>query len=317
VQPGPIWRSSVQLGGVLRGPAPSGVVTRTARSPLHCALGELTAREVVLVVADWNPDLYLRFRQERTQPVKDLISRIDKEHAERIIDIGCGPGNSTIELKRRWPDAHIMGLDSSEAMLEAARRDYPDLEWVHADASGDLSYLGKFDIVFSNAAIQWIPDHKRLLERLFNLVADGGVMAMQVPNTGSMPIGLAVLQTAGEARWQQHFSGVHTSLHYEDLSFYYDVLSPLAGEIHLWETHYNHVMSGHNAIIEWYKSTGMRPYLERLDETERAEFIQGVLSRVRVAYKAQQDGRVLFPFRRLFFVAYRRHAGDGQVCRRG
>lgn len=129
---------------------------------------------------------------------------------------------------------------------------------------------------------------------------------MQVPNTSDTPIGIAVLETAREDRWQQHFEGMDSGLHhYEDLNFYYDILSPLTKDVHPWETHYNHVMSGHEAIIEWYKSTGMKPYLAKLDEAEKDELAKRVLSSIRGKYKVQRDGSVLFPFRRLFFIAYR------------
>lgn len=256
-------------------------------------------------MSEWNPDLYLRFKQERTQPTKDLIYRIRKDRVDSIIDIGCGPGNSTIELKRRWRDARIIGLDSSETMLRRARADYPELEWICRDAGQDLSDLGTFDVVFSNAAIQWIPDHKSLLKRLFGLVADSGVLAVQVPNVTYMPIGVAVRETAMEDRWRGEFEGMNTGLWYEDLGFYYDALCLLSEDIQLWETHYNHIMPDHDSIIEWYKSTGMRPYLEKLDESQRGAFVEGVLARIRNEYTVQEDGRVLFPFRRLFFIAYK------------
>lgn len=254
---------------------------------------------------DWNPNLYLKFAKERTQPAKDLISHIEKENPRRIIDIGCGPGNSTKELHIRWRNAQIIGLDSSETMLAKAKTDYPELEWLACNANEDLSFLGKFDIVFSNAAIQWIPDQKGLLTRLLCLLNDNGVLAIQIPNTKYMPIHMAVLQTAAEDRWQQHFKNMGSNLFFEDLSFYYDILSPLVKDVELWETNYNHIISGHEGIVEWYKSTGMKPYLEKLNESEKDEFADGVLAKIRNEYQKQEDGNVLFPFRRLFFVVYK------------
>lgn len=150
---------------------------------------------------EWNPDLYLKFEKERTQPVKDLISRIEKDNPERIIDIGCGPGNSTMELKKRWPGAFIVGIDSSENMIKKAKLDYPQLEWIVFDANEDLSPLGKFDIVFSNAAIQWMPGHKELVRKFFGMLNDDGVLAVQVPNTEYMPIRAAIRETADEDVW--------------------------------------------------------------------------------------------------------------------
>jgi len=253
----------------------------------------------------WNPDLYLKFEKERTQPVKDLIFRIEIKNPKRIIDIGCGPGNSTIELKKRWPDAYIIGIDSSENMITRAKRDYPQLEWKVCDANNDLSSLGSFDIVFSNAAIQWMPNHKELLKRFFSMLNDDGVLAVQVPNPAYMPINVAVQKTAEEDIWLDYLKDMEEVLEYNELTFYYDVLCSLSENIYLWETHYNHILSGHEAIIEWYSSTGMRPYLEKLTDEDKRRFIQSVLLKIRDSYKVQNDGNVLFQFRRLFFIAYK------------
>ena len=256
-------------------------------------------------MAEWNPDLYLKFKKERTQPAKDLISRIEKGNPAKIIDVGCGTGNSTAELRRRWPDAEIVGIDNSPQMIEKAKTDYPAMEWKLYDANGSLKPLGSFDVVFSNAAIQWIPDHKRLLEKLFEMLNPRGVLAIQTPYTPHMPIKLAINQTASEPKWRIYFDDMDSGLEYRNLSYYYDVLSPLSKEVYLWETHYNHVLSGHEAIIEWYSSTGMKPYLARLNNHEQEEFKNSILSKICNDYAVQKDGNVLFQFTRLFFIAYK------------
>ena len=130
---------------------------------------------------DWNPDLYLKFEKERTLPAKDLISRIEIVNPKRILDIGCGSGNSTHELKKRWPNAEIVGIDNSKSMVEKARSLYDDTKFILMDATEDLSPLGKFDIVFSNAAIQRIPDHENLIKSFYDLLNDKGVLAIQLP----------------------------------------------------------------------------------------------------------------------------------------
>lgn len=257
------------------------------------------------LMADWNPDLYLKFEKERTQPARDLLFRIAKNNPARIIDIGCGPGNSTIELKKRWPNAFILGIDSSENMINRARHDYPQLEWKVYDANDDLSPLGKFDVVFSNAAIQWMPNHKELLKRFFSILNDNGVLAVQIPNLTYMPIHVAVQETAQEDIWLNYFGNMGDGLEYHELTFYYDALCSLAKDINLWETHYHHVLPGHEAIIEWYSATGMRLYLEKLTGEEKERFLQSVLAKIRERYQVQTDGKVLFPFRRLFFIAYK------------
>ena len=257
-------------------------------------------------MSDWNPNLYLKFEQERTQPVKDLISRIKKQNPGRIIDIGCGPGNSTSELKKRWNDAYIVGLDNSEAMLEKAKRAYPDIDWVLGDANQDLSSLGRFDLIFSNAAIQWIQDQSGLLKRLFAMLNGDGVLAVQMPNPGNMPISIAVHKTAREVRWRDYFPSIFDGMHYEELDYYYNVLSPLANVIELWETQYNHVLPSHSDIIDWFKSTGMKFFLDKLPEQKaKNEFADDVLDKIVKVYKKQSDGNVLFTFRRMFFIAYK------------
>lgn len=255
-------------------------------------------------MSDWNPELYLKFEKERTQPARDLISRIRKEDPSSILDIGCGPGNSTAELRKRWSNARIIGLDSSEAMLESAKKDYPGFEWILYDASRDLSHLGKFDIIFSNAVIQWLPDHKSLLKKYFGMLNEGGVLAVQVPNTTFMPINIAVRAAAKEERWREYFKDMRNDLHFEEISYYYDILSPVTDYVDLWETHYCHIVSGHEAIVEMYKPTGMKPYLSKLNEDEQERFASDVLEKIKKEYTIQKDGRVLFPFRRIFFTAY-------------
>src|ERR1051326_235233 len=119
---------------------------------------------------DWNPELYLRFVNERTQPVKDLVAHIDLQGPTRVLDLGCGPGNSTAVLKHRWPDASVLGLDRSAAMIAKAKSSGLDVQWVHADAGASLTHLGPFDLVVANAALQWLPDHGQLLPRLVQLL---------------------------------------------------------------------------------------------------------------------------------------------------
>ena len=257
-------------------------------------------------MTDWNPSLYLKFEKERTQPVKDLISHIEKDQPLRIIDIGCGPGNSTRELQNKWPNAHIIGLDSSPNMIEKAKKDLPDIEWIVGDAGADLSHLGKFDIVFSNAAIQWVPNHERLLNKLFSMLKEEGALAIQIPNAKDMEINIAVETTATDAKWKEYFNDLEENIFYNVPEFYYDVMCNLTKEIYLWETYYYHVMKSHQEIINWYRSTGMKPFLDKLpNETLKKEFEDDVLNKIKKEYKVQGNGNVLFPFRRIFLLGYK------------
>jgi trans-aconitate 2-methyltransferase len=255
---------------------------------------------------DWNPDLYIQFRAERTQPSIDLVSRIDFAEPQTIIDIGCGPGNSSQILAQRWPEAQITGLDSSPAMIEKARQDYPDQQWVVADAN-TYSSAKKFDILFSNAVIQWLPDHENLLKRFHGLVAENGLLAIQIPLFNDMPLARVIEETAANSRWQADFTGLDDLFTIEDVSFYYDHLSQLFPSVSLWQTDYIHIMKNHAAIQEMMRSTGLKPYLERLEsETERAEFERKIVEGIERAYPGQENGQVLFPFKRLFLIGDKR-----------
>jgi trans-aconitate 2-methyltransferase len=255
-------------------------------------------------MSDWNPELYLKFERERTQPVRDLVARIEVANPARIIDIGCGPGNSTAVLQGRWPGAAIMGLDSSPAMLAKARQALPAIPWVEADAGGDLSHLGKFDIVFANASLQWVPNHRELMPRLLRMLNPGGVLAVQIPKFEEMPIASAIEEVTRLPALAACFSGFDSGLSHLDTGLYYDALCSHSRALDLWVTHYHHVLANHEAIIEWTQSTGMRPYLDRVPEPRHREFKDRVLERIRQHYPAQCDGRVLFIFKRFFLVAY-------------
>jgi len=254
-------------------------------------------------VSDWKPDLYLKFAQERTQPSIDLAAKIRTDEPRRILDIGCGPGNSTNVLKARWPQAQVVGLDSSNSMIAEAKAKYPADEWVCADASGDLAQLGTFDIVFSNAAIQWMPDHERLLRHFFKMLNPGGVLAVQVPNTEFMPIYIELGRLAASDKWKGRLAGFTSSHSLHNADFYYNILCKLSGTVDLWETRYFHIMKSHADMVKWYSSTGLKPYLDCLkDETLRAEFLDDFEKALRKVYPVQADGKVLFPFTRIFFM---------------
>jgi trans-aconitate 2-methyltransferase len=252
---------------------------------------------------DWNPELYLKFGKERTQPAIDLVSQIHVEHPRHIIDIGCGPGNSTQVLVQRWPQAKVTGLDNSPAMIENARKDYPQQEWRLADAGKDV-IDGQFDIVFSNATIQWIPDHETLLARFYHLLSDQGLIAIQVPQFWDMPIGKSIARISQGRRWKSATVGVSELLTIHNYAFYYDCLAKLFPSVEMWETYYMHVLDSHNAILEMISSTGLRPYLERLETTtDKEDFTGELLAAIRKDYPLQENGKVIFPFKRLFFIA--------------
>lgn len=261
-----------------------------------------TEREGLL--ADWDPGSYLKFEDYRTRPSVDLVSHICVADSRNVIDLGCGPGNSTQVLRARWPQARVVGLDSSAEMISAAREAYPGQEWALGDIatwSGDEP----FDVVFSNAALQWVGDHAELMPRLFAQVAPGGALAFQLPAEKYAAIRDMIHAVADDPACSSRMQDARAMLTIERPEAYYDALAPLARSVDVWETEYHHVLDSRPAIIDWISSTGLRPFLDALDtEGERTRFTTLLLERVTEVYALRADGSVLFPFRRVFVVAY-------------
>lgn len=256
----------------------------------------------------WNPEQYLKFAGERTQPCRDLAARVEVWRPLRIVDLGCGPGNSAEVIAQRWPDAAITGIDSSAVMIESARAMRPKGEWRAGEiAQWAATSHERFDIVFSNAALQWVGDHASLFPRLFEHVESGGALAVQVPGNYSGILNRLMRELAARADWQRWFpEGRAEEWHTHDLDFYYDTLEPHAARLDLWASEYWHVMPGVEAIVEFYKGTGLRPYLETIGAAEERErFLAEYLEKLKPEFPPQSNGAVLFPLRRIFIVAYR------------
>jgi trans-aconitate 2-methyltransferase len=247
----------------------------------------------------------MRFGDERTRPSVDLASRIAVERPSSVIDLGCGPGNSTRVLRQRWPEAHVIGLDSSPQMIDAAREQEPLEEWVVSSIQ-DWAPAVPFDVVFSNAALQWLPDHCALVERLFDAVAPEGALGFQIPSAKFAAVRGLIHGIALDGPWASRMGGPLGELTMESPAAYYDCLSPHARSVDIWETEYFHVMDSAPAIVDWIASTGLRPFLAVLEtEEESQSFVSRLNEMVRETYPPQRDGRVLFPFKRTFVVAYR------------
>ncbi len=262
-------------------------------------------------MSDWSSAQYLKFRSERTQPAIDLANRIERPNAKDILDIGCGPGNSTACLKEKFPCANILGIDSSPDMIEAARINLPEAEFRLCDAGSELSSLGKkFDVVFSNACIQWIPDHRSLLPEMFGILNDGGVLAVQVPENYDEPIHKIITETAESPHWRDILGQVR-SFHTLTPDEYYELISELTPYFFMWETVYFHRMKRHEDIMEWYRATGLKPYLDVLDEDNRKSFEEEILLKIRKAYPVLKDGEIIFRFPRLFFIAAKNRITKG------
>lgn len=253
-------------------------------------------------MTDWNSAQYLKYERERTQPSRDLASRLEGEPA-RILDAGCGPGNSTRVLAQRFPGAEVVGADSSEDMLRRAREDHPDIRFEQADLCAALPFPAhSFDIVFSNACIQWVPDHPALLPRLLALLRPGGQLAVQTPLNQRETFHDILREVAAGEGWRD--TPFETRLfHNLTPEGYYDLLRPLCSEVTIWETTYYHVLSRHEEILEWYRGSGLRPYWGALSAEEYTRFEADLLPEVQRRYPHQPDGSILFRFPRLFFLA--------------
>jgi trans-aconitate 2-methyltransferase len=253
----------------------------------------------------WDAGQYLKFEGERTQPVVDLINRIRLENPARIVDLGCGPGNSTAELRRRWPQASITGLDKSSAMIERARQTYPHERWHVADAA-TWTADEPCNLVFSNAVLHWLPDHERLCPRLLEQIAPGGALAVQVPAHYDSALHREILHVSRNPSWSDRMEAALRAFTHHSPEFYYDLLGPNSSHLDIWQTTYYHVLEGPESVLEWFRGSGLRPFLEALDSSEeRQRFEALLLDRYTESYPRRPDGRVLFPFRRLFFVSYR------------
>ena len=254
-------------------------------------------------MAEWNSEQYLKFKKERTQPSIDLANAIKIENPKNIIDIGCGPGNSTAVLKKRFPNAHIIGADFSPNMIEKAKADYPDIDFMLFDATKDFEKLEeKYDVVFSNACIQWVPNHKKLLSDMMCILKPNGVLAVQVPMNFEEPIHKIIAEVITRTEWADKIGNGRQFYTLKE-SEYFDVLSDISSDFTMWKTIYMHRMPSHQSIIEWYKSTGMKEYLAVLSDEDKIKFEKAVFNEVEKYYPVQKNGEIIFRFPRLFFTA--------------
>jgi trans-aconitate 2-methyltransferase len=324
----------------------------------------------------WNPGTYLQFGSERARPFLDLLTRVQAEDPEYVVDLGCGPGNLTALLSVRWPAAQVLGVDSSPEMIEAARAEAARAEAARAEAAraeepraeeprakepsaeagqaeaaraeaaraeaaraeagqaagqagpvwadegsgcpaapgGRLTFAladirtwqpaRPADVFTCNAALQWIPGHLTLLTSWAGWLAPGGWLAFQVPGNFDQPSHTILRELAASARWRPLLSGVQLNRQAADPATYLDLLSAPGCEVDAWETTYLHVLRGEDAVVQWYKGSGLRPVLAALTEEQAAEFTAEYGAQIRQAYPAAPYGTVL-PFRRIFVVARR------------
>jgi trans-aconitate 2-methyltransferase len=254
----------------------------------------------------WSAKQYTTFENERTRPPRDLLTAVPTTDVRRAVDLGCGPGNSTELLADRFPDAQVTGLDSSANMIEAARKRLPALQFEVADLQG-WTDAGPFDVILSNAVMQWVPDHATLFPRLIGKLAPGGSLAIQMPNNLDEPAHRAMRALAKDGPWADKLAAAAVArLGRYEPDYYYDLLQPHCSRVDIWQTTYYHVLAGGvDAVVEWFKGSGLLPFLEPLDPGEKAAFLTRYRALVDEGYRTLPGGAVLLPFPRLFIVATR------------
>jgi trans-aconitate 2-methyltransferase len=254
---------------------------------------------------DWSARQYLKFEDERTRPPRDLLAQVPLQNPRLIVDLGCGPGNSTELLVARFPQAQVIGLDSSPDMLRKAHDRLPNCKFVQGDIA-TWKPEPNTELIFSNAVLQWLPDHQPVMGHLLEALPPGGVLAVQMPDNTREP-GLVFQREVGESGpWRDH-PEIKAAAR-KDLpppEAYYDLLKPVCSRIDIWHSVYNHVMPSAQAITEWFKGSSLQSFLSPLDAAAREQFLAAYTAKIVGAYKPRFDGKVLLRFPRLFIIAVR------------
>ncbi|WP_181882318.1 methyltransferase domain-containing protein [Helicobacter didelphidarum] len=265
----------------------------------------------------WNANLYLTFEAQRSQPALDLANRLKDSHPQNIIDIGCGPGNSTAILYSLFPNTKIMGIDSSQEMIDSAKTHYPHIFFYLCDV---YEIDGKYDLIFANASLQWIPNYHILLPFLLERLNSNGTLAVQMPNNSNEPLYRVIEMMIANPKWGFNHLEIETN---ETLPFqrYFEILSQFTSKFEVWESIYYHPMPSHYSLVEWVKSTKLRPYFNALNDEAKAEFESELLAAIapfyipiNMSFVGSREGdstlqnplltnSVLLQFKRLFFIA--------------
>lgn len=250
----------------------------------------------------WDPSVYLAFGDERTRPAFELAARVPVENPRVVVDLGCGPGNSTAVLAKRWPEARLIGVDSSEKMLTAAGASGVRAEWVQADVA-TWAPAEPVSVIYSNATFQWVASHKDVFVRLMKSLRPFGALAVQMPRNFDAPSHVLLRETADKGPWRETLRHVARAKPVDEPGAYYELLAPHAGTIDIWETEYLQALHGENAVYEWVSGTALVPYREALTGELRAQFLTAYRQKLAKAYPRRANMHTLFPFKRIFIVA--------------
>jgi trans-aconitate 2-methyltransferase len=259
----------------------------------------------------WSAETYVAFEEERTRPARDLLAAIPRTQVGVAIDLGCGPGNSTELIAARFPTARITGIDSSPDMVASARARLPRARFEIADVRAWAGAAGPdsqaADLIVANAVLQWVPGHAELLPALAARLRPGGWLAVQVPDNLEEPAHALMREIADDGPWRQKLANADRSrVRIESAAWYYRLLRESCSRVDVWRTTYYHPLTGPDAIVEWFKGTGLLPFLAPLESAERGDYLVHYTRAIERAYPTSSDGTVLLPFPRLFIVANRR-----------
>ncbi|PIB91518.1 methyltransferase domain-containing protein [Caulobacter sp. FWC2] len=254
-------------------------------------------------MASWDPDVYALYRRYRERAALDLLTAIPRDLEPREIwDLGCGLGEQAALLAARHRAARVRGMDSSPEMLARAKALPAPVEWVLGDIASFAPDVPA-DLIFSNAALQWVDDHATLIPRLAATLATGGMLAVQLPVADGLAWRGTLTEIAADGPWAARLTGVEGVRPANAPEDYYAWLEPTCPEVDIWTTTYLHALHGQDPIVDWTMGTTLRPYLDALADDEKKPFLDAWRARLALDYPRREDGATLFPFKRLFIVA--------------
>lgn len=259
-------------------------------------------QDIMQPQVQWDVTQYLRFGGERLRPALDLMLHLPTQTPARILDLGCGAGNLSAILQQRWPTAEVLGVDGSEDMLAKARMNVPQGRFIVADLN-QWTPAHKLDLIYTNATLQWLPNHAQLFPRLLSFLNPGGCLAVQMPVMHDAPLRRAQVELARSPAYADVLGEVSERRNVLEMGGYYDLLRPRVATLDIWQTTYLHILTGADPVLEWASGSSLRPYLEKLEGEPLQAFRADYARRMQLAYPPSADGSTLLPFQRMFIVA--------------